>query len=316
MIRNWICAAAGALACCMALAQGPTSRPLKLVVPYSGGAVDILARMLGERLAERLGRPVVVENRPGASGILGVQSVAKSTDGETLLITNHSTIVINPFLYSAVDRMALQGLVPVSMMAFGSYLMVANPRAGIRTLADLVQKARANPGKLSYGSYGVGSGPHLCMEMLQAAVKISLLHVPYRTTPTPDLIGGQLTVSVEPVATSVQFVKEGRLAAIAFTDVRQPDILPGIPAVHETVPGYRCDNWVAMFAPASMKGTNTLAQVGDAVREIMALPEIRKRVIDMGAEAKSTTAEGLTDVVTSDLKRWGTLIRQAGIKVE
>ncbi|MDR7094612.1 Bug family tripartite tricarboxylate transporter substrate binding protein [Hydrogenophaga laconesensis] len=292
-------------------------RPLRVIVAYGPGtSVDVAARAIGEKLAERMGRPVVIDNRPGANGMLALQAVAKSEpNGDTLLFTNHSPIVINPHLYAAAAE-PLREVTPVGMVAVGSYLLVAHPSTGIATLDDLIRVARQKPGKLTYSSYGVGSGNHLCMEMIQQETKVRLTHIPYRTGSLTDLVGGQVDVSAESIAQAVPYAKEGKLNAIAFTDQRMPSVMAKIPAVREKLTGYRCENWVALFAPAAMRSSATVQQTSDHVRAIVAMPDIQKKILDLGLEPLGSTPGELEQSIRDDLRKWGAVIKAANIKVE
>lgn len=305
-----ICAATG-------VAAQESSRTTRLIVPYGAGtATDIAARAIAEKLAERTGKGVVVDNRPGANGIVAIQAVTSApANGETLLFTNHSPFVINPHLYAGAGRDVAR-LTPVSLVTTGSYLMVANPSAGVQSVADLIKKAQASPGKVSYASYGVGSGPHLCMEMIQSSSKISLLHIPYKTGSLTDVVAGQVDVSTEPIANATPFVKEGKLKALAFTDERLPQVLPQVPAVSETIPGYRCDLWLAIFGPAAMKTTPQLSQLNESLRAIVAMPDIQKKIQDLGLVPKWAGPEEVERMVANDSRKWGDLIKQANIKVD
>ena len=307
----------GILCAAGAASAQESARTTRLIVPYGAGtATDIVARAIGEKLSERTGRPVVVENKPGANGIVAIQAVMQAPpNGEMLLFTNHSPFVINPHLYAGADKDVAK-LTPISQVVTGSYLMVSNPGKGIASVADLIKAAKAAPGKISYASYGVGSGPHLCMEMVQRATQVRLLHVPYKTGSLADLVSGQVHVSTEPIANATPFVKEGKLNALGFTDERLPQVLPQVPAVSETIPGYRCDLWLAIFAPVAMKDTPQLNQLNDFLRSIMALPDIQKKMQDLGLVAKWAPPDAVSRTVSSDSRKWGDLIKQANIKVE
>ena len=275
-------------------AAAQEQKPIRIVVAYGAGtSVDIAARAVGDKLALRTGRSVIIDNRPGANGLLAQQVVTRAApNGETLLFTNHSPIVINPHLYAAAGD-PLKQLAPVGLVAVGSYLLVAHPSTGISTMAELVRAARERPGQLTYSSYGVGSGNHLCMEMIQQQTGTRFVHVPYKTGSLADLVGGQVNVSAESIAQAAPYAIDKRLNAIAFTDQRMPSVIPGVPAVREHLPNYRCENWVALFAPAAMKGTPAVSELSEHVRAIVAMPETQQRIRELGLEPRSSTPEAL-----------------------
>jgi tripartite-type tricarboxylate transporter receptor subunit TctC len=316
-----LAAGAAALPCVSrsALAQTYPNKPVRLVVGFpAGGVVDVFARLIGQWLSERLGQQIVVENRTGAAGNLATEAVAKAApDGYTLLqltLTN----AINATLYEKLNFNFPADIAPVASIFRGSSsIVVVNPNFPVKTIPELIAYAKANPGKVTMASAGIGSVQHIYGELFKMMAGVDLLHVPYRGGPQAltDLISGQVQIIFDPMANSIEHVKAGRLRALAVTSMKRSAILPDIPSVGEFVRGYDASGWQGIGAPK-----NTPAAIVNRLnREInagLADPKIKQRFADLGYEPYATTPAEFSKYVVDETQKWGRVIRTANIKAE
>jgi tripartite-type tricarboxylate transporter receptor subunit TctC len=301
-----------------AQAQGG-STPLKIVVPFTPGTgMDTIARAVAPRLQEKIGRTVVVENTPGASGNIGADRVAKSApDGNTVLM-GANTMLIAAQLYKNVPFDAVKDFSPVSMAAWGTLMLVANPKTGIRSVAELVDRARKKPGDITYGSPGVGTPHHMAMELFKAQTGLFMLHVPYRGTAgyTQDLLSGELNVGFLPVHVAQGFVRDGKLTALAVGGNRRHPVAPTVPTIGEQgVPGVDVDMWYAFFLPARAPAP-MVAKLSSELGAILQSPEIKDLLGRAGLDASASTPDELARLVAADYPRWGAVIKRTGITAE
>jgi tripartite-type tricarboxylate transporter receptor subunit TctC len=301
------------------LAQAYPSQPIKLVVPYTPGTgMDIIARTVGPKLSERLGQPVIVENKPGASGNIGAESVAKSApDGYTLMVTAN-TLLIASNLYRSVPFNPLSDFAPISLAAWGTLLLAASPKTNIKSLAELIAQAKANPGKLTYSSPGVGTPHHMSMELLKDLTGVSLLHVPYKGSAgaLTDLVSGVIDVGFVPIHVAMPFVQGGRLTALAVGSAKRQPNAPGIPTLQELgVKGADVDMWYAFMAP---KGTpvTVVSKLDSELRAILSLPEIKSNFEKQGMDAASSSPEELNALMRRDYARWAAVIKKNNITAD
>jgi tripartite-type tricarboxylate transporter receptor subunit TctC len=314
----------GFAACAMlgapgALAQAYPSQPIKVIVPFTPGTgMDIIARSVGPKLSERLGQPVIIENKPGASGNIGAEMVAKSTpDGHTVMITAN-TMLIAASLYRNVPYDPLTDFSPISLAARGTLLLTANPKANINSVADLIAQARANPGKLTYASPGVGTPHHMSMELFEDLTGTKLLHVPYKGSAgaLTDLLSGEVNVGFVPIHVAMPHVKAGRLKAIAVGSAKRHPNAPDVPSLQELgVKGAEVDMWYAFMAP---KGTPApvVSRLDSELRSILSLPEIKSGFDKQGMEAASSSPEELNALMRRDYARWAAIIKKNNITAE
>jgi tripartite-type tricarboxylate transporter receptor subunit TctC len=318
--RTFLALAAGTMVPRAAIAQAYPGRPIRLVVPSSAGAgvTDIMARLVGQKLGETLGQQVVIDNRPGASGILGAEVVAKApADGYTLLIANVS-LIVNPYLYAKMPYDPLADFMPVTMVNTAPQQLVVHPSVPAKTVAELVAHAKANPGKLNYGSGGLGSTPFLAAELFKSITGIDVVHVPYKggAPAIAELVGGQLTFMIENVPGTNPLVRSGKLRALAITSTQRSPIAPDLPTMIEAgVPGYEMSGWNAIFAP---KGTPApvVARLQAELARILRSPEMKEQFAALGAEPIGNTSEELAAFLKADKARWGKIIEEKGIKPE
>jgi tripartite-type tricarboxylate transporter receptor subunit TctC len=303
-----------------ASAQGTyPNQAIKIVVPFTPGTgMDTIARVVGPRLSERLGQPVVVQNQAGASGNIGAEAVAKSNpDGYTLLM-GANTMLIASQMYKNVGFDPVKDFAPVSMAAYGSLMLVANPKTGIKSLADLIKEAKAKPGAISFGSPGVGTPHHMAMELFKLESNTFMLHVPYRGTAgyTQDLLGGELNVGFLPVHIAQGFVKGGRLNALAVGSPKRHPVAPDVPTFEEVgVKRIDVDLWYAFFAPSKTPAA-VVARLNTEMAAILRQPEVKDILGKAGLDAAASTSAELTAIVAKDYPRWGNVIRTRQITAD
>jgi tripartite-type tricarboxylate transporter receptor subunit TctC len=321
IILRWA-AAALALAAATAFGQGTQGSAggaLRLVVPFTPGTgIDLIARTVGPKLGERLGRPVVVENRPGASGNIGTEAVVRSRpDGNTLLVSVN-TLVMNRALYPQLPFDPVKDLVPVGLTSWGQLVLVTPPKTGFKTVADLVSAARARPGKLNYASPGVGTPHHMSMELFKQSTGVYLTHIPYRGSApaVQDLVGGQVEAMFLPIHVALPQIRAGKLVALAIGSESRHPLLPNVPTLKEAGAGnVNVDMWYGIFAPPGTSG-ELVAKLNRELKDILALPEIRKAFESQGMDPATDTPEAFRHLVETDAQRWAHLIAAQHIKAE
>ena len=300
--------------------QGYPNRPLRLIVPYAaGGQADVTARILGEGLGRVLGQSVVVENRTGAGGIIGTDAGAKAdADGYTLTVGTIATHAIVPVLQPNVPYDHVRDFAPVSLLIRQPLVLTVTPSLPVENLAEFLAYAKAGRGPLSFGSSGVGTSLHLAGELFKLRTEAKTMeHVPYRGSGPMmnDLIGGQIQMTFDAPLTTLPFAKDGRVRAIAVTGPARIAAAPDLPAVAEVLPGFDVQSWTAFFAPARTPQP-VVERLNAAVREVWALPEVQKRLRDLGAEPAAGPAADLASLVASETEKWGTVVRDAKVQPE
>jgi tripartite-type tricarboxylate transporter receptor subunit TctC len=299
-------------------AQGPwPSKPITLIVPFAAGvSPDVVGRILSDRLGQALGPPFVVDNRAGASGIIGAEAAAKApADGYTLFLTVESIVGVLPHVYSKVRYQPFRDFVPVTQVAFGPYYLVTAPDQPFHTVADMLAYAKTKPDALTYGSLGVGSGAHMRMVMLGSMTGVSMLHVPYKGSPLLDVISGRVAVAFEPATTAIPLVKSGKLRALAVSSAKRQPALPEVPAVAETVPNFSNDGWMALVAPAGTPQPIVERLNVEAVK-VLKSADVRSRIADLGLEAVGGTAAECAALMKAEYEKWGKIARQYDIRAE
>ncbi|MGD9943971.1 MAG: Bug family tripartite tricarboxylate transporter substrate binding protein [Burkholderiaceae bacterium] len=302
-----------------ALAQSWPSRPIRMVVPYTvGGAPDILARLFSQEMAGAFGS-IVVENRGGAGGTLGADSVAKSApDGYTLLMTTAATHSINPALYASMPYDPVRDFTPIGLVATTPLMLVCSAAGPLRSLADVRAQASARPGELSFASAGSGTMQHIAGELLASMARIQLTHVPYKGSGQvmPDLVTGRVSIMFNSVAALAPMVREGRLRALAVTTPRRLPGWPDVPTMAEAgLPGFEASAWYAVFGPAGMPDEQ-VTRINAELRRVVDLPAVRERYEKVGLEPMTSTPQALGETVQRDLKKWTVFIRERNIKPE
>jgi tripartite-type tricarboxylate transporter receptor subunit TctC len=303
-----------------AAAQGWPTKPIRIIVSSgAGGTADILARMIGERLSPALTQPVVIENRPGAGGHLGAGLVARAEpDGYTLLMSGSPTHSVGPHLFKQLSYEPMRDVPPVAMVAVAPNLLVVNASLPVTSLDDLVRLAREKPGQLTYSSAGNGTSGHLAAELLKSMARVEMRHVPYKSG--PEAVTGVLTGDVNfiffTVPSLLPQVESGKLRALAITSAARSQLVPNVPTVAELgFPGFDVLGWYAFFAP---RGTpaSVVAKLSAAIEKIVGLPEIRDKMVQLGAEPRYLSPDEVTAFVSVESPRWGQLIRESGTTTE
>ena len=295
------------------------TQAIKIIVPFTPGTgMDTIARVVAPRLAERLGQSVVVQNQPGASGNIGADAVAKSTpDGHTILM-GANTMLMAAQMYKNVSFDPVKDFSAVSMAAYGSLMMVANPKTGIKSVADLVKQVQARPGSISFGSPGVGTPHHMAMELFKLETNTFMLHVPYRGTAgyTQDLLGGELNVGFLPVHIAQGFVKNGRLNALALGSPKRHPVAPDVPTFEEVgVKRIDVDLWYAFFVPSKTPAA-VVTRLNTEMSAILRQADVKELLGKAGLDAVASTPAELAAIVAKDYPRWGAVIRTKQIVAE
>jgi tripartite-type tricarboxylate transporter receptor subunit TctC len=301
-------------------AQRWPGHTLRFVVPAppGNGILDIMARLIGHQLAARIGQQVVIENKPGAANNIGAAFVAHMpADGHTLLMCN-SSLIVAPYLYAQLGYDPMADLVPVTQVNSAPLLLVVHPDLKVNSVPELVALAKANPGKLNYGSAGIGSTPYLATELFKSMTGTDVVHVPYKggAPALADLVGGNLSFMIENVPGSLPLVKEGRLRALAVTSRMRTSLVPDLPTMSEAgVPGYEMIGWSGVFVA---RGTSRaiVERIAREVSAIVATPEIVAQLQNLGAEAVGSTPTAFAAFYNSEAERWGKVIKERGIKPE
>ena len=295
------------------------NRPLRLVVPFpAGGTTDILARIVAEPLGQRLGQPVVVENRPGVGGNIGADAVAKSTDGHTLLMATIGTAAINYGLYGRQMPYRPEDLAAVSLVAVVPNVFIANPKLEARTLQDVVALAKRKPGGLTIGSSGNGTSLHLTGELLKETAGIDLIHVPFRGAAPmlTEVIAGRVDIAVDNLPSSLGHIREGRLRALAVTAEQRSPQLPEVPTTREAgFPAVDAVAWFGIQAPATLP-PERVQRLSNEIAEILRDPRLRERIAEQGAEPGGGTPEAFQGFIRREIDRWTAVIRRAGVTVD
>ena len=302
-----------------AVAQAYPTKPIKIIVPFGpGGFTDVVARILGVKLGESLGQSVVIENKPGAGSMIGTDQVAKSApDGHTLLIVS-STHVISPWIYKSVPYDPIKGFAPVTKLVDSPYVLLTNPKVPAKNVQEFIALAKANPDKIHFASSGNGSAQHLIGGMFASMTKTQLKHVPYRSSnlATTDVVAGVVESSFAGVPNALSQVPNGRLNALAVTSAKRIPQLPNVPTMQEAgVPGYDATIWLALLAPAGTPA-HIVNKLNAEVAKIMNTAETNKAMFEAGVEVSLSTPEALTQLMTSEMSKWGKVVKDAGIKLE
>lgn len=300
--------------------QSYPSRPIKVIIPFPpGGPTDVLGRIVAQKLGERLGQNFVIDNKPGASGMIGADMVAKSApDGYTLLV-NASLHVINPSLYEKSRYDAISDFAPLSNLADVPLVLVVSAKMPINTVKELIAWVKASKTPINFASSGNATAPHLAGEAFKVAAGIeNMQHVPYKgSSPAlTDLLGGQVQLMFDSLPSSQPFIKAGTLKAIAVTTQRRSSALPNIPTIAESgLPGFNFSTWYGMWAPASTPPA-IVEKLSTEISQITRLPEVREKFLALGAEPVGNTAEEFSTFNKSELAKWARIVRQSGARVD
>jgi tripartite-type tricarboxylate transporter receptor subunit TctC len=307
----------------IAAAQGAAAwtptRPLRMVVPFPpGGATDVVARVLAERMQEKLGQPVTVENRTGAGGNVGVENVVRSApDGLTMLMGTTGTLTINPHLYANMGFNPANDLAGISMAFATDHVLVVNPSVAAQTAQEFVALLKARPGQLSFGSGGNGSSTHLVPELFKLVAQVDMQHVPYRGSAPAlnDLVAGNVQVMLDQLPSALPMIQGGRVRALAVTGPRRSRLLPDLPTMAELgLPQAEATSWGAVMAPAGTPAP-AIARLSAVIREALAEPGVQQRLAAAGADAVVSTPAELAGIMRSETEKWGRVVREARVTV-
>lgn len=303
----------------LALAQAWPAKPVRLIAPYPpGGQTDIVSRWLGEKLSPVLGQPLLVENRAGAQGIVGLEAAKNSApDGYTFVYANVSNISVNPHMYEKLPYDGQKDFAPVTQLGLSVLAMVVSASLGPKTLAEFVAFAKARPGKASFASFGAGSTSHIYGEMLNGAAGIDMVHVPYKgaAPAVQDVLAGHATTGIHDLATVGPHVAAGRLIALAVTGPRRWPLLPELPTFAEQ--GYALDlaGWNGIMAPAGTS-KEIVDRLSAEIRKLVQTPEGKEKLLDMGLFATGTTPAEMTEIMRTGCAAWGDAVKRAGVQPE
>ena len=320
-----VCAAGAAFAQSPSSASAQTSsqaypaRPIRMIVPFpAGGATDILARALSQKLGEKLGQTVVVDNRPGAGGTIGADAASKApADGYTVLLATSSTHSIGPAINPKIPYNAQSDFTPVAYVASSPNIVLVPNASPSKTMREFIDYARTNPGRLNYASSGNGTIVHLTTEYFKAQSDSFILHIPYRGTALamPDLISGKVDVLFDSLVTGMPHVKDGKLRALAVTSLKRTALAPELPAVAETLPGFESVTWFGLYGPRGLPA-ELVGRINQAVNAALADADVKERFARLGAEPTGGTSQAFAAMVNTDTVKWKKIIAERKISVE
>jgi tripartite-type tricarboxylate transporter receptor subunit TctC len=321
LFSAWLAAALGLFVAApeLALAQAYPSKPLRLIVPFPpAGATDILSRELAKHLSERLKQPVVVDNKPGAGGTLGSDLTAKATaDGYTIQMATSSTHSIGPVLNPKIPYNAKDDFTPIAHVADSANVLLVAPNVSAGNVKELVALLKSKPGQFNYGSSGNGTIVHLTSELFKALTGTFIVHIPYRGTALviPDMIAGQVHLLFDNIASAQPHLKDGKLRAIGVTSAKRSPLLPDVPPVAETVPGFESVTWFGVFGPRGMPA-EAVSRLNTEINAVLKSPDFQQRLRTLGYEAAGGTPADFAAVVQRDRDRWDRLTRERRITIE
>ena len=302
----------------IAWAQAYPARPVRIIVGFPpGGPSDILARLIGQRLSERLGQPFIIENRPGATGNIGTEAVVRApADGHTLLLVVPGNGIAH-VLYDKLNFNFIRDTAPVAGISNGPLVMEVNPTVPAQTVPEFIAYAKANPGKINFASPGNGSTIHLCGELFKMMTGVNMVHVPYRgnAPALTDLLAGQVQMMFADTPSSIEHLRAGKLRALAVTTAMRSDVLPEIPTVSEFIPGFEASNWFGVAAPKNTP-LEIIDKLNKEINVALAEPKIKARLADLGAAALAGSPADFGKLNSEEAEKWGKVIRTANIKPE
>jgi tripartite-type tricarboxylate transporter receptor subunit TctC len=301
------------------LSQSWPSKPVRLIVPFSsGGTTDIVARLYAQRLTEALGTQFIVDNRAGAGGTIGTEAGARSApDGYTFVFGSTSSTAVSPGLYPKLSFDIVRDFVPVAQVASASIVLAAHPSLPARNVKELVALAKARPGEIVFASSGNGSSLHLCAEYLKHLAKINMLHVPYKGVgpALPDLLAGHVQLLFSDMPPFVPYIKSGKLRALGVTTAKRSPLLPDIPAIAESVPGYDLAGWYGFLAPAGTPGA-IVNRLHAEIQKLMTSPQMKERYVALALEPVERSPQQFGDYMKSELAKWGNIIQVSGARIQ
>lgn len=302
----------------VANAQVYPTRPVRLIVGFPpGGPTDLSARLITERLSEQLGEQFIVENRPGAGSNIGTEEVAKSfADGYTLLLITTSN-AINATLYNKLEFNFIRDIIPIASISRYGFIMVVNPSVPAKTVPEFITYAKANPGKINMGSGGIGTPFHIAGELFKMMTGVEIVHVPYRGSAPmlADLLGGRVQVAFDAISSTVGYIKDGRLRALAVTTTTRSEVLPDIPTVGEFIPGYEASGWNGIGAPKKTPD-KIVDKLNREIRRVLADHKLKARFAELGATTLALSPTEFRRFITEEMKKWAKVVKFSGVKLD
>jgi tripartite-type tricarboxylate transporter receptor subunit TctC len=305
----------------MAQAQSWPAKPVKVIVPFApGGASDLMPRLVGEKLTQMWGQPMLIENRPGAAGNVGMEAGAKApADGYTLLSAPNGNMVVNPHMYSKLAYDVFRDLAPITRIASVQNVLVVHPDVPAKSMPDLIALAKAKPGSLNFASPGNGSQAHVAVELLKMRLGLDIVHVPYQGVgpAIKDLLGGRITLMVAQLPSALPHIKAGKLRALAVASRAPLAALPDVPTIAFAagLPGFEAVSWYALMAPAGTP-KEVIAKIQADIAKVLQMPEVRERLEGMGAEPSGESSADLAARIKGEYDYWGDVVRKASIKAD
>ena len=300
-------------------AQGWPAKPVTIIVPYPpGGPNDVVVRIIANKLTNRLGQSVVVENKPGANSLIGAQEAARAApDGYTLFLGTIATMSINPSLYKKLPYDPVKDFAPITHVVNYPFLLIVNNSVPATSVKELLAFAKANPGKMTYASYGNGSSTHISTELLKTVTGIDIVHVPYKGSAPAllDLMGGRVQLMFDTIATAINHVKSGKVRAIAVSPLQRSALMPEMPTVAETVPDFGFISWAGLLAPAGTP-VEILNRLRAEIVGVLNLPDVKQQFADLGADPVGSTPQQYAELIRSETAKWSTVVNNSGAKVD
>ena len=300
-----------------ALAQDWPAKPVSFVVPFPpGGSNDVLGRVLGQKISEAMSQPVLVDNKAGAAGNIGTDFVAKApADGYTMLVASNTGLAINPVLYPKLPFDAIKDFEPITLLGGLPIVLVINANVKASSVTELIALAKKDPNKITYASAGAGTPQHMSAELFKSMTGTKITQVPYKGSGPAliDVIAGTVDIMFCPINSALPHIRSGKLRALGVATAKKVTLLPEVPTVAETVPGYVSDIWIGMMAPAKTPAP-VIAKLNTELRKALSLPDVKDKLAEQGIEATSSTPAELANLIAADQKRWAVVIKGAGIQ--
>lgn len=300
-------------------AQNYPDRPIRIIITFpAGGTSDILTRILGSKLSEALGQPIVVDNRPGAAGIIASELAAKaSPDGYTLIMGYVGTHAINASLFRKLSYDPVKDFTPVALVGVVPNILVVHPSLPAKNVKELLALAKARPGDLFYGSAGNGSAPHLAGVLFSRMANVNIVHVPFKGAPqmTQDLLAGNVQMTFPGMPTVVPYIKSGRLKALAVTSLKRSPAFPQLPTIAETLPGYEVISWYGIMGPARLP-RGIVEKLNASIVKALSLPDLRQEYAKLGADAAGGTPEAFAELIRNEISKWAKVVEASGARVD
>jgi tripartite-type tricarboxylate transporter receptor subunit TctC len=300
----------------LAEAQDYPTRPVRVIVGFpAGSGPDIVGRIIGQALSERMGQSFVIEDRPGSASNIATEAVVRAApDGYTLLLIT-TVNSINSSLYDKLNFNFTRDIAPVATIDREPFLLEATPSLSAKTVPELIAYAKANPGKITMASAGVGSAPHVFGELFKTMAGVDLAHVPYRGNPLPDLLSGQVQLFFGPIQSSLEYVRTGKLKALAATTARRLKVLPDVPVLADFVPGYEASGWLGVGVPKNTP-PEVIERLNGAINAVLATSDVKARLASLGDEPWATSPSDFGKLIADEVEKWGQVIRALNIKVD